>query len=97
MRSENAVMRALIDRWLPRQFWNETFTSGTWYTGTYDVTSHVVTTEDDYILKMFRLLPSNAEPGDNSRPVVFLQHGLVSCSETWVGSKEDSWGKFLSD
>ncbi|KAK3921925.1 Gamma-aminobutyric acid receptor subunit alpha-6 [Frankliniella fusca] len=43
----------------------------------YDVESHVVETDDGYVLTMFRI--PNA-----GRPVVFLQHGLVDSSTDWV-------------
>ena len=47
---------------------------------------HTVTTEDGYILEMHRL----NMPGSEDRPVVMLQHGILSSSETWVLNGEDS-------
>lgn len=55
-------MRALTEIWLPRKFKNETLENEDWYRGTYNLSSHVTTTKDDYILKMFRLIPANADP-----------------------------------
>ena len=79
-------MKALARDWLPRQYKNETYESGVYYTGTYDLSSHVVATEDNYYLKLFRLIPANANKTDFSRPAIFLQHGLMGSSESWIGS-----------
>ena len=90
-------MKALAEIWLPRQFKNETFESEEWYSGTYNLTSHVTTTKDNYILKLFRLIPATADPEDFSRPSILLQHGLRGSSETWVNSQERSWAQYLSN
>ena len=44
----------------------------------YRSETHVVMTEDDYILHVHRI---TGQPG---APVVFLQHGLEDSSATWV-------------
>ena len=49
--------------------------------------SHVVKTEDDYELKLFRINKDNVS---SSKPPVFLQHGIFSDSVAWVMSKERS-------
>jgi pimeloyl-ACP methyl ester carboxylesterase len=43
---------------------------------------HQVTTEDGYILTMHRMFLRVSY--DTNRPVVFLQHGMLSNSEAWV-------------
>ena len=44
--------------------------------------SHKVTTEDGFILDVFRIKNENA-------PVVFLQHGLMSSADHWVANDGD--------
>jgi lysosomal acid lipase/cholesteryl ester hydrolase len=44
-----------------------------------------VTTEDGYILTMHRIPYSPASNSSEiARPIVFLQHGLISSSVDWV-------------
>jgi len=47
-----------------------------------------ITTEDGYILRLDRVLPTNTTKSDynqgGKRPVVLLQHGLADASITWV-------------
>jgi pimeloyl-ACP methyl ester carboxylesterase len=54
----------------------------------YKVDSHAVSTDDGYILKLFRIRGVGSETSrvgeGNPKPVAFLQHGLLSSSETWV-------------
>ena len=69
------MFRGLVERYLPYKFNTE---------------SHVSYTPDGYILKIFRVLPESADPQDFSRPVAFIQHGLLNTAENWVGSKEYS-------
>ena len=44
----------------------------------YSPETHVVITEDDYILHVHRIV---GQPG---APVVFMQHGLEDSSGSWV-------------
>ena len=48
--------------------------------------THIVTTDDGYILTMFRIPHGKDGPGLNNepRPVVFVQHGLLCSSADWV-------------
>uniref|UniRef100_A0A1B0D593 Partial AB-hydrolase lipase domain-containing protein n=1 Tax=Phlebotomus papatasi TaxID=29031 RepID=A0A1B0D593_PHLPP len=53
----------------------------------YPVESHVVETEDGYLLTMHRI--PHGKPDANGevpaeKSVVFLQHGVLSCSADWV-------------
>jgi len=56
----------------------------------YPSETHVVTTDDGYILEMHRIpyCPDSICPGSDpekkDRPVVFLQHGLMCSSADWV-------------
>ena len=57
----------------------------------YRLDSHWVTTEDGYILEIHNIPKQGA-------PVVFLQHGLVDSSMTWMlNRKEGSFAFILSD
>lgn len=53
----------------------------------YHLTEHFVTTEDQYILRLFRLSTRHAEVEGGHlrpRPAVFLQHALMDSSAGWV-------------
>ncbi|XP_068620777.1 lipase 3-like [Battus philenor] len=50
----------------------------------YPCEIHRVYTEDKYILEMHRIPHGIDESRDQHRPVVFLQHGLLSSSAEWV-------------
>lgn len=45
----------------------------------YPVENHYVTTEDSFVLRMFRIPAAAA-----GAPVVFLQHGLLDSADTWL-------------
>ena len=48
----------------------------------FDFSSHQVTTDDGYILNVFRIQnPGVTKPG---APVVFLQHGIVDSADCWI-------------
>ncbi|KAL9693316.1 hypothetical protein quinque_012601 [Culex quinquefasciatus] len=47
----------------------------------YTVEQHETVTSDGYVLTMFRI---PGTPGNSSRPVVFLQHGLLCSSTDWL-------------
>ena len=80
---ENPIFRRMVDR-LPNQ---------------YEVESHVATTDDGFLLKMFRVKPNKelTRVDNGQRPAVLLQHGLLSCSETFVNDGENSWASKLVD
>jgi len=77
---ENRVFRALVNRYNPL----------------WDVESHEVTTEDGYILKVFRIRSDRTTARTTidkvAKPVVFLQHGLISSSETFILNDQNSLG-----
>ena len=54
----------------------------------YPVETHIVATDDGYLLSMHRI-PRGRLGGEQveegARPTVFLQHGLLSSSADWVG------------
>lgn len=59
--------------------------------------SHIVETEDGYLLEIFRLInPDFAEKG-TSKPVL-LQHGFLDSADSWVVSGDDkALGIFLAN
>lgn len=63
----------------------------------YPFESHVVTTDDGYILTMHRIPHGINGPSEN-RPVVFLQHGLLCSSADWlVTGPEQALAFILAD
>lgn len=46
--------------------------------------AHYVTTEDGYVLELHRISGSPKSPPKKGKKVVFLQHGLLDSSATWV-------------
>ena len=67
--------------------------------GNWTVESHVVQTQDDYFLKMFRIAPSVLREEDKKgRPALLIQHGMLSSSEVWVLNKNLSFAlKFATE
>ena len=63
----------------------------------YPIETHVVITEDCYILEMHRIPYGKKSPhvkGESPRPAVYLQHGLLSSSTDWVmGTPEKYLGE----
>ena len=63
----------------------------------YPIETHVVITEDCYILEMHRIPYGKKSPhvqGESPRPAVYLQHGLLSSSTDWVmGTPEKYLGR----
>lgn len=49
---------------------------------------HHLTTEDGYILRLFRIQAkgTSISPG---KKVVFLQHGLIDSADNWIDNTED--------
>ena len=58
----------------------------------YPVETHVVTTDDGYLLRVHRIPGGKLGEDDDlgPRPPVFLQHGLLSSSADWVGGFQNS-------
>lgn len=52
-----------------------------------DGSCHVVTTEDGYKLKIFRV-NDNKIGNKGKKPVVFLQHGLLCSADNWVSNDD---------
>ena len=52
----------------------------------YPSETHIVTTDDGYILEMHRIPHGKDGPNNTTepRPVVFIQHGLLCSSADWV-------------
>merc|ERR1719402_1018084 len=51
----------------------------------YPGETHLVTTEDCYIMEIHRIPHGRNNGGDGSpRPIMFLQHGLLCSSADWV-------------
>lgn len=60
----------------------------------YPVQIHDVTTEDGYILRVFRIQRKNSQVKEGLKPI-FLQHGLLDSSDTWLINDEDKAPAFL--
>jgi len=64
----------------------------------YHCEIHHVTTKDGYILEMHRIPYSKNNKSSSTKGPVYLQHGLVDSSFTWVANKPDkSLAYMLSD
>ena len=50
----------------------------------YPVETHTVATGDGYLLMVHRIPNGREARGGKVRPVVFLQHGLMTSSADWV-------------
>ncbi|XP_055837851.1 lipase 3-like [Episyrphus balteatus] len=62
----------------------------------YPVESHEVQTSDGYILTIFRIPYSPKLMNQNdTKPVAFLQHGLLSSSDAWILNGPDNALAFL--
>ena len=57
----------------------------------YPAEEHVVATEDGYSLKIHRIPGSPNDAKSSGKAVVFMQHGVLASSDTWVlqGPKKD--------
>ena len=55
----------------------------------YPFQEHYVHTIDRYILKVFRIPGSAKSPPAYGKPVVFIQHGLLSSSADWLTLGKD--------
>jgi hypothetical protein len=64
----------------------------------YPAEIHTVTTADNYILTIHRIPYSPKSPAALNKPVVFLQHGILSSSADWIIlGPENSLGKIECD
>lgn len=59
------------------------------YPNKYPWESHHITTEDNYILRTFRIQAMNTEI-TSGKPVVFLQHGTLDSADDWIINEEDN-------
>lgn len=55
----------------------------------YGAEEHYVQTEDGYLLCLHRLTPLSGAHEAGEREVVFFQHGLMQCSESWIASEKE--------
>lgn len=64
----------------------------------YATEVHRVVTSDGYILEVHRIVSSPVKSSSRVKPVVFLQHGFLDSSATWVMSgPEHGLGYALAD
>jgi len=61
----------------------------------YPAEKHEVITEDGYIITIHRVPHGRGQTSNGSRPVVYLQHGLLSSSASWVVNFPDQSPGFL--
>jgi pimeloyl-ACP methyl ester carboxylesterase len=63
----------------------------------YPLESHYVITDDGFVLGLFRIPHgiASSRTSTSGRPVVFLQHGLLDCSCTWVANNRSASLAFI--
>lgn len=62
----------------------------------FQTESYTVTTEDDYILSLYRIPGMAAEvPSDKPKPVVLMMHGMDSDMMEWVMNSADKANAFI--
>ncbi|XP_058794705.1 lipase 3-like [Phymastichus coffea] len=61
----------------------------------YDAEVHEVETDDGYILQLHRIPDCKKSPKAAGKPVVFLQHGILSSSVDWVMAGPERGFAFL--
>ena len=54
----------------------------------YPFSSYTTTTDDGYVLKLFRIQAKNTKI-TSGKPVVFLQHGIFDSSDIWLTNTEE--------
>lgn len=60
----------------------------------YPLQTYTTTTQDGYILRIFRLQKKNTQI-KSGLPVVWLQHGLEDSSDDWVVNEEEKCLAFV--
>ena len=61
----------------------------------YNVSAHLVTTEDGYINKVFRINKKHwVKP--KSTPAVIFVHGLIDSSNTWIVNEKNKSSPFIA-
>jgi gastric triacylglycerol lipase len=60
----------------------------------YPVQIHDITTNDGYILRVFRVQKKATQIKEGLKPI-FLQHGLLDSSDTWIINDEDKAPAFI--
>lgn len=57
--------------------------------------SHTVTTKDGYLLTVFRI-PGTINDAKTTKPVIFMQHGLLDSADCWVVNGRDKSPAFVA-
>ena len=62
----------------------------------YSAEEHYLTTDDGYNLRIHRISGSPSNPKSKGKPVVYLQHGIIASSDSFVlmGPGRDLGKKF---
>lgn len=60
-----------------------------------DIERHYVTTEDGYILGLYRLPAKNIENNSNGTKTMLMMHGLISSSQMYILYPDRSAGIFI--
>lgn len=60
----------------------------------YPVEKHIIETDDGYLLTFFRIQKKNTIIQQGLKPI-WLQHGLLDCSDTWIINDEDKAPAFM--
>lgn len=58
--------------------------------------SHTVTTDDGYILTVFRIPGKSDEPFVDGKPVVMFQHGVFDSADGWIMNHADVAPAFVA-
>jgi len=56
----------------------------------YPVEIHKITTQDGYILTFFRIQAKGQTSLKSGLPVIYLQHGFIDSSDTWIVNEESA-------
>ena len=55
----------------------------------YPIESHFITTSDGYILNFFRIQSKNQKNFELNKEVIYLQHGILDSSDTFIINEEE--------